>query len=249
MSTWLSYAQPNHLGEDEVHLWVVTLAVIPEKSSHFQSILSLDEQERAGRFQKIRDAQRYVAARGSLRTLLGGYLAIESDRLRFAYDAFGKPHLAGELPLTSVNFSISHSNDWGLFGFVRGHKIGVDLERINTDIDIESLARRYFCQSELQALHSLPSEQQRESFYSGWTRKEAYLKGRGVGLSYGLDRVEVSLAPGEPAVILSAFDDPHVSQRWTLQHLSPAPGFIGAVAVETSDIRFLCFQWAPALPG
>ena len=71
MNTWSSYPQPNHLGEAEVHLWIATLAVIPEKSSHFQSILSLDEQERAGRFQKIRDAQRYVAARGSLRSLLG----------------------------------------------------------------------------------------------------------------------------------------------------------------------------------
>src|SRR5436190_13219236 len=249
MSTWLSYAQPNHLGEDEVHLWVVTLAVIPEKSSHFQSILSLDEQERAGRFQKIRDAQRYVAARGSLRSLLGGYLAIEPGRLQFVYDAFGKPRLAGELRATSVSFSVSHCDDLALFGFVRGHKIGVDLERISTDIEVEDLAKRYFSPNEFQRLCSLSADQRREAFYCGWTRKEAYLKGRGEGLSYGLDGVEVSLAPGEPAVILSAFDDPHVSQRWTLQHLSPAPGFIGAVAVETSDIRFLFFQWAPALPG
>jgi len=146
MSTWLSYAQPNHLGETEVHLWVAPLDVTPEKSAHFRSLLSRDEQERAGRFHKTKDARRYEAARGSLRSLLGAYLANEPDRLRFAYDAFGKPHLAGELSLTSVNFSISHSNDWGLFGFVRGHKIGVDLERISTErpymaVDADNLKR------------------------------------------------------------------------------------------------------------
>jgi 4'-phosphopantetheinyl transferase len=246
MSTWLSYAQPNHLGEDEVHLWVVTLAVIPEKSSYFQSILSLDEQERAGRFQKIRDAQRYVAARGSLRSLLGGYLAIEPGRLQFVCDAFGKPRLAGELRVTSVSFSVSHCDDLALFGFVRGHKIGVDLERIRTEIEVEDLAKRYFSPNEFQRLCSLSADQRREAFYCGWTRKEAYLKGRGEGLSYGLDGVEVSLTPDEPVIILGASDDPDVSRRWTVQHLSPAPGYVGAVAVEARNIAFRCLSREPA---
>ena len=246
MSTWLSNAQPNHLGEDEVHLWVVTLAVIPEKSSYFQSILSLNEQERAGRFQKIRDAQRYVAARGSLRSLLGGYLAIEPGRLQFVCDAFGKPRLAGELRATSLSFSVSHCDDLALFGFVRGHKIGVDLERIRTEIEVEDLAKRYFSPNEFQRLCSLSADQRREAFYCGWTRKEAYLKGRGEGLSYGLDGVEVSLTPGEPAIILGASDDPDVSRHWTVQHLSPAPGYVGAVAVEAGNIAFRCLRWEPA---
>jgi 4'-phosphopantetheinyl transferase len=245
MSTWLSYAQPNHLGEAEVHLWVVSLAVTPEKSSHFQSILSVDEQERAGGFQRIRDAQRYVVARGSLRRLLGAYLAIEPDRVQFAYDAFGKPRLAGPVPLTFLNFSVSHCDDRGLLGFVRGHKIGVDLERVRTEIEVEDLAERYFSPNEFQRLCSLPADQRREAFYCAWTRKEAYLKGRGEGLSYGLDEVEVSLAPGEPAIILVASDDPDVSRRWTVQHLSPAPGYIGAVAVEAANIAFRCLRWEP----
>ncbi len=243
MSAWLACSQPNHLSEAEVHLWVVPLDVTPEKSSHFKSILSLDEQDRAGRFQKTRDANRYVAARGSLRSLLGAYLAIEPDRLLFAYDALGKPRLAGEVHLTPMNFSVSHSDDRGLFGFVRGHKIGIDLERIRTEIEIEDLAKRYFSLNEFQRLHSLPADQRREAFYCGWTRKEAYLKGRGEGLSYGLDRVEVSLAPGEPAVILGSVDDPDASRHWTVQHLSPAPGYVGAVAVEALNIAFRCLKW------
>jgi 4'-phosphopantetheinyl transferase len=228
------------LSPTEVHLWVGPLVISAEKSSYFKSILSLDEQKRAGRFRKIRDAQRYVAARGSLRSLLGTYLAIEPDRLQFAYDPFGKPRLAGEETLTSIRFSVSHSGDLALFGFARGHKIGVDVERIRPDIDVEDLAARYFSPNEFKKLRSLPADRQREAFYCGWTRKEAYLKARGEGLSFPLDRVEVSLTPNEPA-ILKASGDPRLSRRWIVEHLSPAPGYIGAAAVEARDIAFRGF--------
>jgi 4'-phosphopantetheinyl transferase len=235
------------LGQTEVHLWVVPLVISAEKSSYFKSILSLDEQERAGRFRKIGDAQRYIAARGSLRSLLGAYLTMEPDRLQFAYDAFGKPRLAGEEPLASMRFSVSHSEDLALFGFARGHTNGVDVERIRPDIDVEDLAARYFSSSEFQELRALPADQRREAFYCGWTRKEAYLKARGEGLSFPLDRVEVSLTPGEPPMILKASGDRGVSRRWIVQHLSPAPGYIGAAAVEGRDITFRCFECQPGL--
>jgi 4'-phosphopantetheinyl transferase len=233
------------LGQAEVHLWVVPLVISAEKSSYFKSILSLDEQERAGRFRKIGDAHRYIAARGSLRSLLGAYLTIEPDRLQFAYDALGKPRLAGEEPLASMSFSVSHSEDLALFGFARALTNGVDLERIRPDIDFEDLAARYFSPSEFQKLRALPADQQREAFYCGWTRKEAYLKARGEGLSFPLDRVEVSLTPDEPAMILKASGDRGVSRRWIVQHLPPAPGYIGAAAVEGRDITFRCFECEP----
>ena len=235
------------LGQAEVHLWVVPLVISAEESSYFKSILSLDEQKRAGRFRKMRDTERYVAARGSLRSLLGAYLTIEPDRLQFAYDTFGKPRLAGEEPLTSMRFSVSHADDLALFGFVRGHEMGIDVERIRPDIDVEDLAARYFSPNEFKKLRSLPADQQREAFYCGWTRKEAYLKGRGEGLSFPLDRVEVSLTPGEPAMILKVSGDRSVSRRWMVQHLSPAPGYIGAAAVEGRDIAFRCFTCEPVL--
>ena len=230
------------LGQDEVHVWVVPLGISAEKLSYFKSILSVDEQERAGRFRKIRDAQRYVATRGSLRSLLGGYLMIEPDRLRFAYSPSGKPRLAGEETLTSIRFNVSHSDDLALFGFARGHKIGVDVERVRPDINVEDLAARYFSPNELKKLRDLPEDRRREAFYCGWTRKEAYLKACGEGLSFPLDRVEVSLTPGEPA-ILKASGDPGLPRRWIVQHLSPAPGYIGAAAVEGREMAFRCLKY------
>jgi 4'-phosphopantetheinyl transferase len=241
MSSW-PYAQLNQLSEAEVHLWFVPLAVTPEQSAYFWSILSREEQERASSFHHRKDAKRYVASRGSLRSLLGGYLAVEPVQLQFVYNAFGKPRLATDVPGEGVSFSVSHSHDCGLLGFVREYRIGVDLERVDMEVDVESLVARYFSPNEFKKLRSLPADQQREAFYCGWTRKEAYLKGRGEGLSFSLDRVEVSLTPGEPARILKASGDPGVSRRWIVQHLSPAQGYIGAAAVEGRDITFRCFK-------
>jgi len=242
-SPWPSRSQPVDLGTAEAHLWVIDLDLVPERLPDFRSTLSPDEEERASRFLKSVDARRYTAARASLRRLLGAYIGIEPGRLRFTYDRFGKPGLGGELSAASVRFSVSHSGDRGLFGFVREHRIGVDLEHIRADIDVENLAKNHFSPREFQKLRSLSSDRQLEAFFCCWTRKEAYLKGRGEGVSYGLDRVEVSMSPGEPAAILRAFDDPDVIRRWTLEHLRPAPDYLGAAAVEANNINFECFQW------
>lgn len=240
---WPSRVRPGELGDGEAHLWAVSLDLVPERLKHFQSILSPDERERASRFLSEIDVRRYMAARASLRRLLGPYVGIEPDRLRFAYDRFGKPGLSGESQATPVSFSVSHSGDLGLFGFVRSHRVGVDVERVRKDIDVENLAKNHFSPNEFQKLHALSGKRQLEAFFCCWTRKEAYLKARGEGMSYGLGRFEVSIGTDEPVAILRADDDPEVSRRWTLEHLTPAPGYLGAVAVESRAIRFQCFQW------
>jgi 4'-phosphopantetheinyl transferase len=243
MSPWPSRSQPVDLGNAEAHLWVVALDLVPERLPDFRSILSPDERARAGQFLSSVDARRYMAARASLRSLLGAYVETEPGQLRFTYDRFGKPGLGDGAPAASVRFSVSHSADLGLFGFVREHRIGVDVERVREDIDVENLAKGHFSPNEFQKLRALSSDRQLEAFFCCWTRKEAYLKGRGEGVSYGLDRVEVSLSPGEPAAVVRAFDDPDVSRHWILEHLAPAPGYLGAAAVETGNVTFQCFQW------
>jgi 4'-phosphopantetheinyl transferase len=244
MSSWQLCAQPKPLEEGEVQLWIAPLGPAPDKLSFFKSILSVDEQARVKRFHKTVDADRFVAGRGTLRSLLAAYLAMEPNRLEFTYDPFGKPRLTGKAAF--ISFSVSHCEDCGLLGFVRRHRIGVDLERVREGMNVEELAQRFFSANELRKLRSLPPAQQKEAFYRAWTRKEAYLKARGEGLSYGLDRVEVSLAPDEPAMILSAADDPGISQRWAVQHLLPRPGYVGAATVEASSIEFKYFELEPA---
>ena len=124
----------------------------------------------------------------------------------------------------------------------RRRRIGVDLERVCSGVNVLKLAERFFSPNEFKILRSLPPGIQREAFYCGWTRKEAYLKARGEGISSRLDSVEVSLIPGERAIIKKVSDDPNVSENWILEHLLPAPNYIGAVATEGHNLTFRFFD-------
>ena len=242
---WRPQRQADQLHQSEVHLWTVSFDTLSEKLGYFRSTLSADEKERVDRFLKIEDRELYTITRGALRSLLGAYLAIEPSEVEFAYDALGKPSLVGTGAQLALHFSVSHSGAQALLGFARGRRIGVDLEHVSTDAEVLELAERYFSSNEFETLRSLTAEMQHEAFYCGWTRKEAYLKARGEGIFFGLERVEVSLVPGERAIIKRVSDDPNISENWILEHLLPAPNYIGAVAAEGHDITFRFFRWEP----
>jgi 4'-phosphopantetheinyl transferase len=121
--------------------------------------------------------------------------------------------------------------------------VGIDLERIRFDLAVLEIAERFFSRRELAMLRALPTELQREAFYRCWTRKEAYIKARGEGLSLPLDQFDVSLAPGEPAAVLGTQHDPSEASRWSLRELTPAPGYFAALAVEGHDWGLTCWQW------
>ena len=242
---WRPQRKADQLHQSEVHLWSVSFDTLSEKLGYFRWTLSADEKERVDRFLKIEDRELYTITRGALRSLLGAYLAIEPSEVEFAYDALGKPSLVGMGAQAALNFSVSHSGAQALLGFARGRRIGVDLERVSADADVLELAERYFSSNEFETLRSLTAEMQHEAFYCGWTRKEAYLKARGEGIFFGLERVEVSLVPGERAIIKKVSDDPNLSENWILEHLLPAPNYIGAVAAEGHDITLRFFRWEP----
>src|SRR4029077_16388359 len=119
---------------------------------------------------------------------------------------------------------------------------------VRPNVDALALAKRYFSPDEFRRLRRLPASRQSEAFYCAWIRKEAYLKACGEGLSFGLERVEVSFSPAEPPRIRAVAGVPNVSAAWTLQHLSPAPGYLGAVAVEGRRVTFKLFRLGVQLP-
>jgi 4'-phosphopantetheinyl transferase len=245
VSHWCPCAEAPEIRETEAHLWLVELDLVSQRLGDLSSILSDDERHRAARFHKQVDAERFATARASLRCILGSYLRLAPDRLRFIYDGYGKPHLSDSVGSAPIHFSVSHSAALALVGVVLNRKIGVDLERVRADVEVTDLAARFFSRREAEILRALTGEEQLETFFRCWTRKEAYLKARGQGLSYGLDRVEVTLNSHEPVAILSAADDPEVSRHWTLLHLAPALGYIGAAAGEDRNLKFRFFRWSP----
>jgi 4'-phosphopantetheinyl transferase len=232
------------LSSAEVHVWRACLDLDSSCVEHLQHALSADELQRAARFHFPRDRRRFTVARGVLRDILGRYLGVPPSELEFRYGAHGKPALAAGFDAAVVRFNISHSHEMALFAVTCGREIGVDIEYLGREIRAEEIAQHFFSAHECANLRALPAAAKHEAFFNCWTRKEAYIKAHGEGLSLPLDQFDVSLAPGEPAALLATRNDPREVQRWSLQALTPGPGYVAALAVEGQGWQLACWHWS-----
>jgi 4'-phosphopantetheinyl transferase len=219
------------LPENEVQLWRVDLDALGTDDSRWQAVLSSDESLRAARFHFPRDRQRFVASRALLRTILASYLATDPNRLSFSYSKKEKPSLGPAHASSNVTFNVSHSGGIALFAFTHRREIGVDVEQVRRDSDLEAIACRFFSAHEQEQLAALPSEEKAEAFFRCWTRKEAYIKATGDGLSLPLSQFDVSLAAGATNALLATRPDGSEAGRWLLQEVPGGSGCIAALCV------------------
>jgi 4'-phosphopantetheinyl transferase len=213
------------------------------------NVLSNDERSRARRFRFQCDRDRFTVARGLLRAILSFYLGLEPVQVRFCYGAHGKPRLAPPLDGSGLSFNVSHSSGLALYVVAIDRRVGIDLEWPSTGLAYQPVAERCFSLRERAMLAALPAESRgRQAFYNCWTRKEALVKAMGAGLHVPLDQFTVSLAPGEPAVLLEMCGDHGERSGWALRELFPGSGFVGALAVEGHGWRLSCWEcpeWMP----
>ena len=234
------------LEDDEVHVWRTELDA-PEAVIHqLRQTLDAAEIARADRFHFEKDRRQFVIGRGLLRTILGRYLNLKPHTLQFGYGAQGKPFLMGigdgSNDASSCRFNLSHSAGVVLIAVTANRESGIDLERIRPEFANETIAEEFFSSQEIAALRALPADVQPEAFFNCWTRKEAYLKARADGLSFPLGQFSVSLIPGEPAALLSVHGEPDEIGRWSLLHLNPGTGYVGALVVEGPRPRLRTFR-------
>ena len=227
----------------DVHVWRANLDLEKWRLEQLHKVLSADEQAKAARFHFEKDRNHYTAARGILRTLLGRYLALEPAEIRLSYNAHGKPELTSALKDSDFRFNVTHSHGLALFGFNLGRDIGIDLEFIRPDFATDEIAARFFAPAEVAVLSSLAKQDRARAFFNCWTRKEAFVKARGIGLSLGLDQFVVSLAPGEPPALLHAKNDLQAGNRWTLRELEAGEEFAAALAVEGKGWGLRCWRF------
>jgi len=235
------------LGSNEVHVWRASLDELQPQRDSFLHTLAADELTRAQRFYFQTDRERFIAAHGVLRAILGLYLNREPKCLSFCYGSHGKPALAWEYGGDAIRFNMSHSQGVALYAVTRGREIGVDLEFMRCDLEVEQIAERFFSPCEIATLRALPAHLRKYAFFLCWTRKEAYIKARGEGLSIPLDQFDVSLIPGEPAASLSTRPDADEALRWSLRGLTLASGYSAALAIEGRGETLSCWQWPGAL--
>ncbi|HYM70184.1 MAG TPA: 4'-phosphopantetheinyl transferase superfamily protein [bacterium] len=234
------------LGDGEVHVWRAALDLPEPRTQALAATLASDERARAGRFRAPRDRDRFVAARGLLRSILACYCETEPGRLRFRYGPYGKPAIDAERG-TGVYFNLSHAGGMVLYAVAR-RDLGVDLERVRALPMDERVAGRWFSPEEFAALCALAPDGRREAFARCWTRREAWAKARGEGLPAFHRELDASIVERVPLAVGSTEEIAPRGARWCLRELAPGPGYVAAVAVEDRGARLTFADWPSSEP-
>lgn len=211
----------------DVHVWCVPLQAADKTVAKFQSILLPEEIARAARLRLDHLQRRFIIGRGTLRILLASYLHVHPAHLQFSYGPQGKPYINNTT--AAIHFNISHSDDLALLAFTLRCHIGIDMEHIRAQPDFLGIARRFFHAEEVAALELLPAGECQDAFYRYWTRKEAYVKASGHGLSVPLDSFRVPLRSGEAASFIDLPQTSDDGSAWSMHDLNVIPNYAAAL--------------------
>jgi 4'-phosphopantetheinyl transferase len=225
------------LGQDDVHVRIASLDYRQSERSFFKSILAADEINRANRFHFQRDRERFVAGRGLLRVILSSYVGVPPDEIIFTYGSQGKPELRRQVGHAVIRFNLAHSDGTAIYAITQDRPVGVDIEWVTDNFPVESVAEHFFSTIEVAALRSLPPHMQRVAFFKCWTRKEAFIKALGDGLSCPLSDFDVSVTPGEAARLLHVRWAPEEASRWCMEDIESVPNCAAAIVISGPQCR------------
>jgi 4'-phosphopantetheinyl transferase len=230
------------LPHNHIHVWSTILNAAAYEIAYLKQVLSVDELKRAEKYYFDKDRDHFIVARGLLRHLLGRYLQIPPIQIEFVYNKYGKPSLGNPLFNDSLTFNLSHSNGRILYAISRNNPVGIDLEYHRRDFPVDDIAGRFFSSPELEVLRSSTSSSKTALFYQLWTRKEAYSKGLGKGLSIPFDKFDVTQAPGIPVIELMNNELPLSTTPWYLKDIIISTDYAAAIAINGKN-------WHISYPG
>lgn len=231
--SWKAGPFTPRLSRECVDVWLVDLdeSSLTDLSS---SVLSLDELDRASRFRFEADRLYFARCRVALRCLLSQYLQIAAAKLRFEYKPCGKPELVWPVNRGHLQFNVSHCGNLALIAIGAEHDLGIDIEKVRDGVDTTALAERFFSPRERAGLRALPEHLRNSAFFACWTRKEAYLKAIGDGLSFPLEDFSVTVHPELDAAVEEVRGDGKAGRRWSLIDLGNVEGHCATVAIDAS---------------
>ncbi|HEX8149146.1 MAG TPA: 4'-phosphopantetheinyl transferase superfamily protein [Pyrinomonadaceae bacterium] len=224
-AVWHAPPRRLSLARDEVHVWLIELAQPDAVVEGLARLLAERERERAGRFHFARDRRAFQVAKGATRQILAWYLNAEPRSLSFSEGAYGKPYLQS----CDIRFNLSHSGGLALLAVAREREVGVDVEEVRELEDFAQIAERFFSPAESRKLRGVAGPASATAFFNCWTRKEAFIKAVGEGLSHPLDTFEVTFLPGEEVELRC---EAPASGRWLLAPLPVPEGYAAALVVE-----------------
>jgi len=229
--------------ENQVDVWSVHLGGKEMEDEQCKPLLSPDEVQRADRFYFEKHRRRFTCAHAALRQILSGYTSLLPQELTFSYGPQGKPDLGGKLQNCAVKFNLSHSEDMALLAVSRNQNVGIDIESVNSEFATGEIVERFFSTGEIHRLKALPTPKRADAFFSCWTRKEAYIKALGTGLSVPLDSFEVAFGSGVPPALLRVKNNANETRRWSMYDVVVTQGYRAALVVEGREHRLRHLQW------
>jgi 4'-phosphopantetheinyl transferase len=235
-----------HLANSKVQIWHASLLQPPEVVQKLQSVLSEDERQRADRFRFAEHRLSFWVGRGILRFLLSRYTGMRPEQIQFKYTLAGKPFLANGDSHPEICFNLSHAGQVALYAFSWGQQVGIDVESIRPMEEMDQVAKSNFSPGEYLNLQRVSEVRRVEAFYKCWTRKEAFIKAIGEGLSFPLQEFEVSFEPDVPAQLLTVRGSSEEANRWTMHDLKTWDGYAAALVVEGKDHSISHKRWTYA---
>jgi 4'-phosphopantetheinyl transferase len=215
-----------------VHVWRARLNCPASVLDRLRECLSDEERHRADRFRFDEHRQRFIARRGARREILASYTGADPSSIEFDSSRCGKPSLAGAHAGNGLRFNASSSGSLSVLAITLLRDVGIDVEAEREVPDARDIARRFFSQSEQARLETVPAADWHRAFLACWTRKEAYVKAVGLGVSMPLSDFDVVVEPGDRAMLLGTRPDPDEARRWSMRSFEPGPGYVGALVVE-----------------
>lgn len=229
----------------EVHIWQLRCSRAQTVRAHWQTWLTPQESDRLQQYRHSGDRDRFIFSRGGLRYLLASYLGRSPAAIQLAYGSYGRPYLSELNP--PLHFNLAHSGDWVIWGFSRCPYIGVDVEVLQPRRRLRSLIHR--CLSAEERLSLAPdSAGELATFLQYWTIKEAHLKAVGLGLSYPLEKVQVTLQP-QPAIRRPVHLLDCSVQAWAVKLWQPDSEAIAAVCIGQPDCAIQVFSLGATAPS
>ena len=234
---------------NEIHVWQLKLPQKEKLVRQYYNLLSEDEKIRAGKYAFDEDRNNFITSRWVLRTLIGKYLNINPESIKFSYTHYGKPFLDNQKYPLGLNFNLSDTKGLVIYAFTLKNEIGVDVEAIREIKDMEEVAARFFSIPEAEKLKLVPFGERDEAFLSCWTLKEAYIKAIGEGLSCPLDQFDMSFSKDKKPALLSAKWDESEKGRWQMYRIESPEGYIASLAIEGKNHRLIYKDFENEIPA
>lgn len=237
MAFWIR-PQKFTLEEQKVDVWRVRSADHSSMLPELASLLSTSESQRAYQYISKKDSDSFVLGRGILRLLCGKYLQVQPNVLQFSSNDYDKPYLN----FAPLYFNLSHAGEWIVYAFSANPFVGIDIEEVRPIDNMHNIVAYYFSLSEAGAFQQIAPQYQLEAFFRCWTRKEAYIKAIGSGLSLSLKSFDVSLTASDTSGLLRT----EHKANCRLEDIQVADGYIGCLAIENTTTN-ICFYDIPPL--